>query len=315
MRRSVIAMLGLALASCNGGGGGGGGGGTTSADEKNGFGADLLKELEGSSAGSGSGAAVASSDPAGSGSGSGSGAVVASTESVGSGPGSDRAAPVVEPAQVAQVAAPGSGSAAPTQLATAEPAQVASAEPANAGSAEPSQAKPVEATRASGPPAKITSFSKVSIISNHAAPPAPVSVPPEIAAIQFALGASWERDVYAPATLSFAAKLPGRSESALFVFRYGYEDASAPLDRDAYKKWLADNKVLAVRQDRQAGAAWYLEGTDGSGVPSFRVVVKWGGRLLVCYGSLYKDAESTKLGDLRDQTIIQAKQICESVAL
>lgn len=315
MRRSVIAMLGLALvASCNGGGAGGGSSGTTGAGEKNGFGADLLKEIEGSgSAGSGSGAAVASSDPASSGSGAGAGsAVLASTESAGSGASSDRAAPVVDPAQAA---ATGSGSAAPAQLAAVEPAQLASAEPAKAGSAEPSQAKPVEATRASGPPAKITSFSKVSIISNHAAPPAPVSVPPEIAAIQFALGASWERDVYAPATLSFAAKLPGRSESAVFVFRYGYEDASAPLDRDAYKKWLADNKVLAVRQDRQAGAAWYLEGTDGSGVPSFRVVVKWGGRLLVCYGSLYKDAESTKLGDLRDQTIIQAKQICESVAL
>ena len=41
----------------------------------------------------------------------------------------------------------------------------------------------------------------------------------------------------------------------------------------------------------------------------------YGGKHLICYGSLYKDAESSKLGDDRDQTLIQAKQICETLAL
>lgn len=142
-----------------------------------------------------------------------------------------------------------------------------------------------------------------------------IAVPPQLAAIQISLGPNWERDVVEAGTISFGVKIPNRTDSAVFVFRYGYEDASAPADRDAYKKWLADRKLLTVRQDRQAGAAWFIEGTDGAGSPAFRVVVNWGGKKLICYGSLYKDGESNKLGDLRDQAIIQAKQICETVAL
>ena len=42
------------------------------------------------------------------------------------------------------------------------------------------------------------------------------------------------------------------------------------------------------------------------------MVVIYGGKKLICYGSLYKDSG---LGDLRDQTVIQAKQICETLTL
>ena len=45
------------------------------------------------------------------------------------------------------------------------------------------------------------------------------------------------------------------------------------------------------------------------------MLVTYGGKRLVCYGSLYKDADSNRLGDDRDQTLIQAKQICETLAL
>ena len=55
--------------------------------------------------------------------------------------------------------------------------------------------------------------------------------------------------------------------------------------------------------------------SPGSGRAAFRYLVNFGGKHLICFGSLYKDAESNKLGDLRDQVIIQAKQICETLAL
>jgi hypothetical protein len=153
------------------------------------------------------------------------------------------------------------------------------------------------------------------VIQSSGTAPKRVVVPAELAAIKISLLPNWERDVQDAGTISLGVKIPGRTDSAIFVFRYGYEDQTAPADRDAYKKWLADKKLLSVRQDRQAGAAWFLEGTDGSGNPAFRVVVNWGGKKLICHGSLYKDGESSRLGDLRDQTIIQAKQICETVAL
>ena len=35
----------------------------------------------------------------------------------------------------------------------------------------------------------------------------------------------------------------------------------------------------------------------------------------MCRGSLYKDAASTALGDLRDKVLMQAKKICETLAL
>ena len=142
-----------------------------------------------------------------------------------------------------------------------------------------------------------------------------VTVPAELASIKFGMLPNWERDVQDAGTISLAVKIPGRTNSAVFVFRYGYEDPGAPSDREAYKKWLGEKRLLAVRQDRQSSSAWFLEGTDGSGRPAFRFVVSWGGKRLICYGSLYRDAESNALGDLRDQTIIQAKQICETISL
>ena len=140
----------------------------------------------------------------------------------------------------------------------------------------------------------------------------PVNTPAELKAINISLLPNWERDVTSAGTISLAVKVPGKTDIATFVFHYGIEDAKAPADRDAYKKWLADNKLFVSKDDRQKGAAWYLEGVDGTGKPAFRMVVIYGGKKLICYGSLYKDSA---LGDLRDQTIIQAKQICETLTL
>ena len=150
------------------------------------------------------------------------------------------------------------------------------------------------------------------VISSGTTPKGPVTVSAELKAINISLLPNWDRDVEAAGTISLAVKVPGKTEIATFVFQYGYEDAKAPADRDAYKKWLADNKLFVSKDDRQKGAAWYLEGVDGSSKPSFRMVVIYGGKKLICYGSLYKDSA---LGDLRDQTIIQAKQICETLTL
>ena len=86
------------------------------------------------------------------------------------------------------------------------------------------------------------------------------------------------------------------SSKRVFSFKYGYDLAAAPTDREAYKKFLADQRLLNVTLDRQRGAAWYLEGTDGLGVASFRTVVVYGGKRLVCGGSLFKDKESVTLG-------------------
>jgi len=137
----------------------------------------------------------------------------------------------------------------------------------------------------------------------------------EVAAIKLSLLPNWERDVGEAGTISFQLKVPGKSDVKVFVFHYGYEQANAPGDREQYKRWLQDNKILSVGMDRQRSSAWYLEGVDGNGQASFRMLVIYGGKKLVCGGSLYKDAGSNALGDLRDQTIIQAKQICETLAL
>ena len=139
--------------------------------------------------------------------------------------------------------------------------------------------------------------------------------PPEIAAIKLSLLPNWERDIGEAGTISFPLKVPGKSDVKIFIFHYGYEAPAAPADREQYKKWLGEQNVLKVSLDRQRSSAWYLEGVDGGNVPSFRILVVYGGKKLVCYGSLYKDQASNALGDLRDQTILQAKQICETLAL
>jgi hypothetical protein len=60
---------------------------------------------------------------------------------------------------------------------------------------------------------------------------------------------------------------------------------------------------------------WYLEGVDGAGKAVFRYVASYGATKLICGGSLYRDAESNRLGDLRDDIVLHAKQICETLAL
>ncbi len=131
---------------------------------------------------------------------------------------------------------------------------------------------------------------------------------PELAAIKLSLKPNWDRDVEEPGTISLIVK----GANVTFKFRYGYEDPKAPADRDAYKKFLADSGALKVLMDRQSGAAWYLEGTDASSHAAFRIVVNYGGKRLVCFGSLYKDSG---LGDLRDDVLVDAKKICETIQL
>lgn len=143
----------------------------------------------------------------------------------------------------------------------------------------------------------------------------PVKPSPELAAIKMDLEPNWVRDVGEAGTISFVLNVPNSADTRVFSFHYGYDPAGAPDDRDAYMKWLADNKLLSVSLNRQRGAAWYLEGSDGNGAPAFRTLVMFGGKHLVCWGSLYKDAASNPLGDLRDKVVMTAKQICGTMAL
>ena len=144
----------------------------------------------------------------------------------------------------------------------------------------------------------------------------PVKVSADLAAIKLSLLPNWDRDLDEAGTFQYVVRIKGTQTTKTFSFRYGYEDPRAPADRDQYKKYLQDTRALTGEiKDRQRGAAWFLEGTDASGLPAFRYVVLYGGKRLICYGSLYKDAESNRLGDDRDQTLIQAKQICETLAL
>jgi hypothetical protein len=144
----------------------------------------------------------------------------------------------------------------------------------------------------------------------------PARVPADLAAIKLSLLPNWDRDIDEAGTFQYVVRIKGTQGTKTFAFRYGYDDVRAPVDRDQYKKFLQDQKLLTGElKDRQRGAAWFLEGKDASGMPAFRYVVLYGGKRLICYGSSYKDADSNRLGDDRDQTVIQAKQICESLAL
>lgn len=160
------------------------------------------------------------------------------------------------------------------------------------------------------------------IVSKEAGPERPgdkrvhVDPGPQLAAIKLDLEPNWDRDYDTGGTISFVLKVPNTSDMRVFSFHYGYDLAGAPTDREAYKKFLADQKVLSVTLDRQRNAAWYLEGTDDKGNPGFRMLVTFGGKRLVCWGSLYKDKESAQLGpDLRDKVVNTAKKICETLAL
>jgi hypothetical protein len=164
------------------------------------------------------------------------------------------------------------------------------------------------------PPAK-------AVPSAGAASPAPethgqVKVSADLAAIKLSLLPNWDRDIDEAGTFQYVVRIKGTQNTKTFSFRYGYDEPKAPGDHDQYKKYLQESKLLLGElKDRQRGAAWFLEGTDASGLPAFRYLVVYGGKHLICYGSLYKDADSNRLGDDRDQTVIQAKQICESMAL
>jgi hypothetical protein len=120
------------------------------------------------------------------------------------------------------------------------------------------------------------------------------------------------RDSVGPGTFSFFAPGDG-GKNIRFVFQYGYEDATAPTQREPYKQWLANTKGLNINVDRQRGAAWFLEGVDAESNATFRYVITYGGRLLTCGGSLYKNGPGAALRDLRDEIIMQAKRICESM--
>ncbi len=146
-------------------------------------------------------------------------------------------------------------------------------------------------------------------------PPPPVKLTPELAAIKFELLPNWVRDEVGAATFSLVVNVPKTGDKKTFAFHYGYDVPNAPTDREQYKKLLADQHVLVVSLDRQRGSAWYLEGTDDTGARAFRFVVTYGGKRLVCYGSTYHDAEHDPLGDLRDEVVVQAKKICESLSL
>ena len=149
-----------------------------------------------------------------------------------------------------------------------------------------------------------------------AAPHGPVKVPADLAAIKLSLLPNWDRDIDEPGTFQYVVRIKGTQGTKTFSFRYGYEDPKAPAEREQYKKYLQDTGAMAGEiRDRQRGGAWFLEGNDATGMPAFRYVVVYGGKHLICYGSQYKDAESNRLGDDRDQTLIQAKQICETLAL
>lgn len=154
------------------------------------------------------------------------------------------------------------------------------------------------------------------VASAPVAPPASVKgrvyvkPPAALAAIKLDLEPNWERDVGEAGTFSLVLKVPNTSETRVFSVRYGYEDDAAPVDCDQYRKFLADKKVMEPTLNRQRSGACYVEGKN-----AYRYLVSYGGKRLLCEGSLYKDAASASLGDLRDKVLMQAKKICETLAL
>ena len=302
LRWAVPVMCGLLAVGCDEGGHGGGtpvGTGsatpTPRAGSGGGFSADLARQIGGSGDGSatagGAGSDLAPGD-GGTSAGSGGSAAMAAGSAV-AGVGSSGAG-VGSGGALAVKPVPGIGSSAGSGAAL----------PVNPGGGSGSAGSVVAAGSAS----KVASAG-----SNQ--PRVATKPSAEVSAIKLSLSPNWDRDVGEPGTISLVVKIPEQTATKVFSFRYGYEDAKAPADRDAYKKWLADNKLFIASLDRQRGAAWYLEGVDDHGAPAFRIVVTFGGRKLICGGSLYKDAASNQLGDIRDKTIIQAKEICETVAL
>ncbi len=137
----------------------------------------------------------------------------------------------------------------------------------------------------------------------------------DVAAIKLELEPNWERDMGEAGTFSLVVKIPNTDDTRVFAVRYGYEDAAAPNDCDLYRKFLEDTGAMKVKLNRQSGGACYIEGTDQGGLLAYRFLLTYGGKKLMCHGSLYKDPASAALGDLRDKVLMQAKKICETLAL
>jgi len=295
LRRAALAGAVILSVSCNRSEGGdigplASGSGSAKTGSGGGFSADLAKELGagsagGSAAGSDGKSAAAGSDAKSAGAAAGSDAKPAAA--------SGDAKPAGAATGDAKPAAAASGDAKPVVAAAGDVKPGAKPEP----SAKPAKPEP---SAAASPPA----------------PHVPVKPSAELAAIKLSLLPNWDRDVDEAGTFQYVVRIKGTQSTKTFAFHYGYDDPRAPVDRDQYKKYLQDTKALTGEiRDRQRGAAWFLEANDGDGQPAFRYIVLYGGKRLICYGSLYKDADSNRLGDDRDQTVIQAKQICETLAL
>ncbi|MGE0396100.1 MAG: hypothetical protein AB7T06_05165 [Kofleriaceae bacterium] len=247
-------------------------------------------------------------------SGSGSGSVTG-----GSGSGEPAGSNAGSSATAGNAGSSGAGSSAGSNAAGSNAAGSTAA--GSAGSmAAGSAAGASEPMPAAGSNAPSTGSAKVAAGSAKAAdpdiemaPPKPaIAMTPELKAIKLSLLPNWKRDTVEPATISLDVEVQSQDVKQTFKFHYGYEDPKAPTDREAFKKYLADAKILKVTTDRQRGAAWYLEGDDASGHTAFRLIVTWGGKRLYCGGSSYK---TNSLGDIRDEVVVQAKKICETVAL
>jgi hypothetical protein len=333
MFRHAAAITGALIlsASCNKTEGGDSGGGppvgaapsAAKPGSGGGFSADLAKELgsgDKPAAGSGAtaGSAVAGSDgkPAAGSAVAGSDGKPAAGSAVAGSDGKPAAGSAVAGSDGKPAAEPRPSEGKPTvEPRPSEGKPTAEPKP---GDGKPSDAKPAELK----PGEKLTSSvpAPITVPSPKPTPqPAshgPVKVPAELAAIKLSLLPNWDRDIDEAGTFQYVVRIKGTQDTKTFTFHYGYDDAKAPADHDQYKKYLQDAKLLTGDiKDRQRGGAWFLEGLDATGAPSFRYQVLYGGKRLVCYGSLYKDVDSNKLGDDRDQTVIQAKQICETLAL
>ena len=200
------------------------------------------------------------------------------------------------------------GSPAPAGSAAPVPAETPAGSAAAADSTAPAVVDPAAGSGASAPPVT-PAKAPTGTLKNR------VLVKPsaELAAIKLELEPNWERDIGEAGTFSLVVKIPSTDEMRVFSVRYGYEDSAAPFDCDQYRKFLDDKKLMKVSLNRQRGAACYVEGKDPAGVDSYRFLVNYGGKRLICHGSLYADAKP--LGDLRDKVLMQAKKICETLSL
>jgi hypothetical protein len=293
------------------------------------FSTDLAKELAGTgSAGDGRSGSAASSDPkpgAGAPGSASSDSKAGGDKAGGDKVGGDKAGGVAP--STAQADDKTGGGAKPAGADTASTSKAGgdkaggdkagvapSAAPAGdkvGGGAKPAGADTAPASKAGGGAPSATPTDAVGAPARG-----PVKVSAELAAIKLSLLPNWDRDVGQAGTFQYVVRIKGTQSTKTFTFHYGYDEPTAPKDHEQYKKHLQDTGALTGElRDRQRGAAWFLEGNDATGNPAFRYVVLYGGKQLICYGSLYKDADSSRLGDDRDQTLIQAKQICETLAL